>query len=446
MKIIIAGAGEVGTYLAKMLSIENHEIVVIDTDIERLNSLDSHLEVMTLQGSSASIETLKEAGVCKADLFLSVAPTEELNITSGILSKKLGARKTIARIDSPEYLKSANKELIKSMGIDSLIYPEQLAAKEVVGLLNQTGTTEVVDFSSGKLMLVVVRLGENAPIVNHTLLEAAELNSDLNYRAVAITRDGNTIVPRGSDIFKVNDVVYVITSQAGIPKLMRFSGKQNIHIRNIMIVGGSRIGAQIAKVLQHRSNIKLIEIERTRSFKLADELDKTMVIRGDGSEFDLLIEEGIKEMDAFIAVTGNSETNILTCLLAKKLGVKKTIAEVENIEYIGLAENIGIDSIINKKFIAASHIFGFTMNAQISSVKCLTGTDAEVLEISPNEGSRITKAPLSELDFPEEAIVGGVVRGKSGFIASGDTHIRSTDKVIVFTLPSVIAKVEGFFK
>ncbi len=446
MKIIIAGAGEVGTYLAKMLSIERHEIGVIDTDNERLNSLDAHLEVMTLRGSSASIETLKEAEVHKTDLFIAVTPTEELNITSCLLSKKLGAKKTIARIDNPEYLRSHNKELFLNMGIDSLIYPEQLAAKEVVGLLNQAATTEVVDFSGGKLSLIVVRLDENAPIINKTLLETANMTAELPYRAVAITRHGETIIPRGDDVFKVNDVVYVITNQSGISQLMKFSGKQNIHIRNIMIVGGSRIGEQTARELQHKSNIKLIEIDRNKSFELADTLEKTMVIRGNGSEIDLLIEEGIKEMDAFIAVTGNSETNILSCLQAKKLGVKKTIAEVENIEYIRLAENIGIDTMINKKFIAASHIFGFTMNAQVSSVKCLTGTDAEVLEIQPNENSEITKGPLKDLEFPKQAIIGGIIRGKSGFIASGETVIRPTDKVIVFTLPAVIPRVERFFK
>ena len=446
MKIIIAGAGEVGTYLAKMLSFERHEITVIDNDSERLNSLDAHLEVMTVKGSAASVEVLKEANVGKADLLISVAPTQELNITSSILGKKLGAKKTIARIDNPEYLLTQNRELFVEMGIDSLIYPEQLAAKEVVGLLNMAGTTEVVDFSGGKLMLMVVKLDEQAPILDKTLIEAAEMNEDLHYRAVAITRNGATIVPRGHDVFRVGDMVYVITTQSGVSKLMRFSGKQAINIRNIMILGGSRIGASTARQLQHRSNIKLIEIDRDTSFKLADELEKTMVIRGDGSEIDLLVEEGIKEMDAFIAVTGNSETNILTCLQAKKLGVKQTIAEVENVEYIRLAENIGIDSMINKKFIAASHIFGFTMNATVNSVKCLTGTDAEVLEITPNEGSEITKGPLKEIDFPKEAIIGGVIRQKKGFIASGSTHIRPSDKVIVFTLPSVIQKVENLFK
>ena len=446
MKIIIAGAGEVGTYLAKMLSLENHSIVVIDTNNERLLNLESHFEVITINGSSASIQNLIDAGVQKADLLISVTPTQEINITSTILGKKLGAKQTIARIDNPEYLKPGNIDLFREMGVDSLIYPEQLAAKEVVGLLSQVGTSELVNFSGGNLSMVVVRLGDNAPIIDMTMMEAAKFNTDLDYRAVAITRNGTTIVPRGTDRFKVNDVVYVITNQSGIKELMKYSGKVDFQVRNIMILGGSRIGSRIAKQLENKANIKLIEIDRQKSFKLADELTNTMVIRGDGSDLDLLVEEGIKEMDAFIAVTGNSETNIMTCLQAKKLGMKKTIAEVENVEYIRLAENIGIDSMINKKFIAASHIFGFTMDKFVSSIKYLTGTDAEVMEIIAQEGSKITKAPLKELDFPMEAIIGGVIRGKSGFIARGKTQIHPNDKVIVFTLPNAISKVEKLFR
>jgi len=446
MKIIIAGAGEVGTYLAKMLSLENHSIVVIDTNNERLLNLESHFEVITINGSSASIQNLLDAGVQKADLLISVTPTQEINITSTILGKKLGAKQTIARIDNPEYLKPGNIELFREMGVDSLIYPEQLAAKEVVGLLSQVGTSELVNFSGGNLSMVVVRLDDNAPIIDMTMMEAAKFNTDLDYRAVAITRNGTTIVPRGNDRFKVNDVVYVITNQSGIKELMKYSGKVDFQVRNIMILGGSRIGSRIAKQLENKANIKLIEIDRQKSFRLADELTNTMVIRGDGSDLDLLVEEGIKEMDAFIAVTGNSETNIMTCLQAKKLGMKKTIAEVENVEYIRLAENIGIDSMINKKFIAASHIFSFTMDKFVSSIKYLTGTDAEIIEIIAQEGSRITKAPLKEIDFPMEAIIGGVIRGKSGFIARGETQIHPNDNVIVFTLPDVISKVERLFR
>ena len=446
MKIIIAGAGEVGTHLAKMLSKENHNIVVIDTNNERLLNLEAHLEVITINGSSASIESLKDAGVAKADLLISVTPTQEINITSSILGKKLGAKKTIARINNPEYLQPSNKELFTEMGVDSLIYPEQLAAREVVGLLSQVGTSELVNFSGGNLSIIVVRLDENAPIIGKSMFQVAKISSDLDFRAVAITRDGTTIIPRGSDRFLLHDVVYVITNQSGIKELMKFSGKVHYQVKNIMILGGSRIGARTAKHLENKANIKLIEIEREKSFQLADDLTNTMVIRGDGSDLDLLTEEGIKEMDVFIAVTGNSETNIMTCLQTKKLGVKKTIAEVENVEYIKLAENIGIDSMINKKFIAASHIFGFTMDKFVSSVKYFTGTDAEVMEIIAQEGSKITKAPLKDLNFPLEALVGGVIRGKSGFIARGKTQILPNDKVIVFTLPEVISKVEKFFK
>ena len=446
MKIIIAGAGEVGTHLAKLLSIESHEIVVIDTNNERLNSIDAHLEVITINGSSDSISTLNEARVKHSDLFIAVTPTQELNIASALIAKRLGTQKTIARIDNPEYLSSAQREIFESIGIDSLIYPEQLAAEEVVTLLNQSGTKEVVNFSGGALSLVVVRLDERAPIIDKTLLEASGLSSDLDYRAVAITRNGKTIIPKGQDRFLINDMVYVITNSAGIQKLLKFSGKENLPIRNIMILGGSRIGARTAQVLEHKTNIKLIEIDKQKSFRLADELANTMVIRGDGSDIDLLIEEGIREMDAFIAVTGNSETNIMTCLQAKKLGVLKTIAEVENVEYIRLAENIGIDSMINKKFIAASHIFGFTMDAQVSSVKCLTGTDAEVFEIVARPGAKITTAPLREIDFPEHAIIGGIIKGKSGYIARGSTVISPDDKVIVFSLPVAIPKVERLFR
>ncbi len=446
MKIIIAGAGEVGTHLAKMLSIENHNIVVIDTNNERLINIESHLEVITINGSSTSIQVLKDAGAPKADLLISVTPTQETNVTSCILGKKLGAKKTIARIDSPEYLRSGNLELFREMGVDSLIYPEQLAAKEVVGLLSQVGTTELVNFSGGNLSMIVVRLDEEAPIINKSMMEVARVSTDLDYRAVAITRNGDTIIPRGDDRFRLHDVVYVITNQSGIKELMKFSGKVDYQVKNIMILGGSRIGARIAMQLENKANIKLVEIDRDKSFKLADQLNNTMVIRGDGSDLDLLIEEGIKEMDAFIAVTGNSETNIMTCLQAKKLGVKKTIAEVENVEYIRLAENIGIDSMINKKFIAASHIFGFTMDPFVASVKYLTGTHAEVMEIIAQENSKITKAQLKDIDFPMQALIGGVIRDKTGIIARGKTQILPNDKVIVFTLPEAISEVEKLFR
>ena len=444
MKIIIAGAGEVGTHLAKMLSSEKHDITIIDNDEENLKNIESTLDCMTVHGSSTSISVLRDANIKKTDLLLAVAHFEETNLTTAILGKKLGAEKVIARIDNQEYLFPENKDYIISLGIDYLIYPEKIAAREVVGLLHRTGTTEVFEFSGGRLSLFVIKLDENAPIINKTLAESSSKNNK-DYRAVAITRQGNTIIPRGNDVFLANDQVYVITNVSGIEELMTYSGKEEFHVKNIMILGGSRIGKTIAKDLEGQFNIKLIELDRDKSFKLADYLHNTLVINGDGRNADLLVEEGLKNMDTFIAVTGDSEVNILSCLLAKNMGVKKTIAEIENLDYITLAEKMGIDNIINKKLIAASRIFRFTMNTEVNSIKCLTGTEAEVLEFTVKPGSKATKAPIRSINFPKDSIIGGIVRGKSSFVAMGDTQIKPNDKVVVFALPSAINIVGEFF-
>ena len=445
MRIVIAGAGEVGTHLAKMLTAHKHDIVVIDTDEDRLNNINSHYDILTIQGSCTSFEKLKDANIKKADLFIAVTHTEEVNITAAILGKKLGAKKSIARINNHEYTLPANKTHFISMGIDALICPQKLAAREIVNLLQQTGTTEIFDFSGGKLSLFVIKLEKDAPIINKTLQEASQMASHFDYRAVAITREGKTIIPRGDDVFKDHDLVYVITNQSGISDLMQYSGKKKIAVKNIMIMGGSRIGIQTAKELENHFNIKLVEISRRRCEYIAGLLTNTLIINGDGRDIELLEEEGLRKMDAFIAATDNSETNILSCLHAKRMGVKKTIAEVENIDYIDLADNIGIDTIINKKIISASHISRFTMNAEVSNIVCLTGADAEVLEFVVQEGAKITKASLKSINFPKDAIIGGVIRGNSNFIATGDTEIKSQDKVVIFALPTAIHKVEKYF-
>jgi len=446
VKIIIAGAGEVGKHLAKMLSQENHDIVVIDPEMTRIEEINTSFDILTINGSATSFEILKEVDVKDADLFIAVTHYEETNIVSAILGKKLGAGKTIARVDNMEYLMPVYRDVFESMGIDSLIYPELIAAREIISLIHQAGTTDFYDFTGGKLSLYVIRLDEESPIIGNSLFELDWGGEDSNYRAIAITRDNETIIPRGTDRFRLNDTVYVIANRHGMKGLSRFTGKEEIDVNNIMILGGSRIGKRTAENLEKQFNIKLIEINREKCTELADFLEDTLVINGDGRDIDLLLEEGLKTMDVFIAVTGNSETNILSCQLAKKMGVPKVIAEVENIDYIPLAENIGIDTIINKKLITASRIFRFTTRSEVSAIKCLTGTDAEVLEYVVKKGSRITKAPLKDLDFPKGAIVGGVIRGKQSFIALGDTFIKPHDRVVVFTLPASKPKVEKFFK
>ncbi len=445
MRIVIAGAGEVGSHLAKMLSSESHDIVLIDCDEDKLRDIGSLYDLMTIHGSATSISLLKDASIKRVDLFLAVTQSEEINITATILSKKLGAKKTIARIDNKEYLHPSNKEIFLSLGIDYMIYPEMIAANEVVGLLHQSGSADVVDFSGGKLSMYVLKLNEEAPIISKSLAEVTNPDKPLEYRAVAITRGTKTIIPRGEDKFEANDHVYVISHQTGITELLKYTGTENYDINNIMILGGSRIGKGVAEQLGRQHNVKLIEINREKAYTLSNLLSNTLVINGDGNNFDLLMQEGLQKMDAFIAVTGNSETNVLSCVLAKQVGVKKTIAEVENIDYIKLAENMGIDTIINKKLITASRIFRFTMTGEVASIKCLTGTEAEVMEFVVKPGSPITDGILRELDFPKDAIIGGVIRGKSSFIATGNTEIKPNDRVVVFALPSAIPKMAKYF-
>ena len=445
MKIVIAGAGEVGTHLARLLSQDEHEIILIDSEQERLKPVDASIDVLTYEGSATSLDILKETIKKNTDLFIAVAHSEDTNISAAILAKKLGARKVIARIDNMGYLEKSNREFFKEMGIDYLIYPELIAAKEVISLLKETGTTEFMDFAGGKLSLYVQKLESNAPVLNKSLEEVANTFGAVQYRAVAIKRNDRTIIPRGKEEFQNGDLAYVISTRDGISDMMKFSGKKNVEAKSIMILGGSRIGRHIALNLQHECQVKLVDYDLEKCQTLAETLEETLVINGDGRNRDLLADEGLSHMDAFVAVTGNSETNILSCLLAKKMGVMKTIAEVENMEYINLAENSGIDTIINKKIATAGRIARHTMNPNVTQVKMMTGTDAEVLEFFVSESARITDGPLRLINFPKDAIVGGGIREGKAFIATGDTHIQFGDKVVVFALPSALEKLNKFF-
>ena len=445
MRIVIAGAGEVGTHLAKMLSNENHEIVLIDPEETRLKPIDSSLDILTHEGSATSVKLLRDTLVKKTDLFIAVTQFEDTNIISAIMAKRFGAIKTIARIDNLDFFESSTIDFFKSIGIDSLIYPELIAAREVLGLLHETGATDFMEFCGGKLAMYVQKLEENAPIINKSLQEIAQNNRTDKYRAVAIKREGKTIIPRGNEHFQLSDTVYVISTHEGMDEMMKTSGKKNFEAKNIMILGGSRIGKHIALHMQKTCEVKLIDISTKKCEDLSEILDNTLIINGDGRNVDLLEQEGITKMDAFVAVTGNSETNILSCLLAKKFGVKKTFAEVENLEYINLAENTGIDTIINKKISAASRIFRHTVSPIITQVKYMAGTDAEVLELIVPENSKITKGTLRSIDFPKDAIVGGGTRDGVPYIATGDTIIHANDKVVVFTLPTAYEKLNKFF-
>ena len=445
MKIVIAGVGEVGSHLAKMLGSEYHEITVVDNDPKRLESIAGMVDVIVVEGDCTTFATLKKAAVRKADLYIAVLPEETSNVVSAMLANQLGARKTIARIDNHEYLEPNNKEMFINMGIDYLFYPEKAAAQEVINLLGHTSTTEYVDFSGGKLSLVVFKIAAASPLIDKSLIEITGDRDSLPYRTVAISRDGETIIPRGNDRFQEGYNIYVIANQSAEKEVVAFSGKTDIDIKNMMILGGSKIGVQVASELQDEVNIKLVDYTPEKAYKLAEQLERTLIINEDGRNTDAMIEEGLSNMDAFLAVTGRAETNILAAMLAKRLGVKKVIAEVENLNYINLAENRGIDTIINNKLIMASNIFRFTMSTDVQAIKCLTGCDAEVLEFIVKPNSPATKGKIKDLDFPHDAIIGGIVRGDKTFIAVGNMEINAYDRVVVFSLPSAISRIGKFF-
>lgn len=446
MNIIIAGDGEVGLHLAKLLTDEQHNITFIDPNDELLNVVSDHSDLMTVVGSSISVDVLEEANIRNADLLIAVLHEEAINILTAILGKKLGAKKTVARITNREFMSPKNLAILEEKGVDILINPEQVAANEIVQLLKQTAATEVFEFSEGKLQLFLIKLDKYALVVNKTLNQIAVEFPNIEFRAVAIHRDGKTIIPAGDDYFRANDLAYVITKPEGVDLLLELGGKQNFDINDIMIVGGGRIGRMTAKELQNQLNIKLIESEAKRATALSNELDHTLVINGDARDVDLLDDEGIREMDAFIAVTNHTETNILTCLHARKLGVKRTIALVENIEYIDIAQNTGIDTIINKKLITASVINLYTMEAKVTTVKCLNGINADVIEVVAMPKSTVTKKPLKKLILPNGSIIGGIIRGEESFIAIGDFQLEAGDKAVVFAIPSALHKINKLFK
>ena len=423
MKIIISGAGEVGSHLAKMLRNEANDICVIDSNQQRLTALSETADVVTVCGNPASIEVLKNAGAEKADLFVAVNPStsQNVNVVCSALAKSLGSKKVVCRVNNEEYLAYDNKYLFSDMGIDLLFYPEKIAAGEIVDLLKRSASTEAMEFGRGKLQISVYKLEEDSPIIDKTLLDFSRdfADAETRFRVVAIARGNETIIPKIDTRFRYHDLVFIISRRDGNAPLMEYLGKKDIEIKSLMMVGGGPIAEMVAKQLgRQMESIKIIEEDKNRCLYLSEHLgDNVTIVNGDGRNTDLLIEESLRSTDAFVALTESSETNILTCVAAKKCGIARTIAEVENLEYIRLAEDMGVDAVINKKLITAGRIFKFTLSDKIRFIKYMSGTNAEVLEYITAPGSKITSAQLKDLDFPGDAVIGGLIRGNESIIA-----------------------------
>ncbi|NJB36049.1 MULTISPECIES: Trk system potassium transporter TrkA [Flavobacteriaceae] len=448
MKIIIAGAGEVGFHLAKLLSYESQEITLIDSDKESLSYADTHLDIRVVRGDATSVEVLQDANVEASDLVIGVTSSETTNITLCMLAKQLGSKKTIARISNTEFI--YNKDLLRfeELGIDELISPEQLAASEIQLLLNKSAFSDTYEFEKGLLTMVGVFLPKSAPFVGKSVKEAARVFPELHFMPIALQRMGTqyTLIPRGDTVFKEGDQVYFVTCQNGVEELLKLTGMQKREIKNVMILGGSKVGFKTARDLcTKKFNVKLFEKNKEKAMDLAEVLPNALVINGDGRNVELLEEESLESMDAFVSVTGNSETNIMSCLVAKSKGIKKTIALVENMDYFQLSQSIGIDTLINKKLLAANNIFRYIRRGEVLALTRLNNLNAELLEFEVKPTSSVNGEVIKELNFPREAIIGGVIRNGEGIIALGDFKITTGDKVVVCALPKAIAKIEKLF-
>ncbi|MBK57101.1 MAG: Trk system potassium transporter TrkA [Flavobacteriaceae bacterium] len=446
MKIIIAGAGEVGFHLAKLLSFESQDITLIDNKKSNLNIADNQLDIKTIEGDSASISILKEANAESSDLVVSLTTSETTNFTTCFIAKQLGAKKTIARISNAEFI---NCDIdFKLMGVDELISPENLATDEIKLLIDESAFTNSHDFEGGVLKMMGVKLELNAPFVGKSVMESASVFPGVHFMPIALKKENSdsTIIPRGDTVFCSGDQVYFITDEKGLKELYNLLGTVKQNIENIMILGAGRIGQKLANDLSNNGlNVKLIEINIEKANQLADELPNVMMLNVDGRNVDLLEEENLQNMDAFIATTGSSETNIMSCLMAKSKKIKKTIALVNNMDYFNLSQSIGIDSLINKKLLAANDIFRFVRNGDIVELAKLNNMDAEIVEFNVSRKSKVLNKKIVELNFPREAIIGGVIRNNEGIIALGNFKINLNDRVLVCSTPTALKKVESLF-
>lgn len=446
MKIILAGGGEVGRHIAKLLSYENHEIILIDIDQETLDNAFNHLDILPVKGDAASRSVLHQAEVGKADLYMAVTTSEHTNLVSAILAKKMGAKQTIARVENPEFFDQDQIKVFNELGVDTVISPNYLISKEISRLLKQTALTDIFEFEDGKLSLIGLTVSENSNIVGKTVLEIQEMTTDFPFRPIAILRGNTTIRPRGTTIVRPRDHVYLMSRKKEINMVTTFAGKMNKKVKNVMILGGGEITRLTAGMLEKKYHVTIVDEDKETCKQLLENLSNCLVIKGDPTNFDILREEGLEEMDALIGLLPNSESNIIISLMAEELEGIKTIALVDNADYIRLSQNIGVDTLLNTKLIAANNIFRFVRKGDIEAITSLHGVDAEIIEFTVRKTNKLTRKPLHRLHFPEKALIAGVIREEESIIPDGDFQLQLHDKVIVFAEPEAIGMVEKMFR
>ncbi len=446
MRVIVIGAGEVGFDVARLLSMEQHDVVVVDVDPEAIESVAGRLDVMTISGNGTSMSTLDRAGVRKSDMMVAVTAIDEVNIIACMIADRVGVPTTIARVRSRELSETSSIINTSDLGIDLVIHPEESAAKEVTQLIHRASATDVLTFADERLQLVGMRLDLESEVIGKTLREVVDENPDLVFRVAALSRGIRTILPRGNEKLRFNDQIFLLARPKVVPHLARLCGKREGKMQNIMILGGNNIAALIATQLSTKNrHIKIVEPDRERAESLANELSNVLVIHGESTDIDLLATEGLGEMDAFVAVTEDEESNLVTCLLAKHLGVTKTVALLSKGAYIPISQSIGLDAAVSTKLAVSREIMRFLRGKHVMSVATVHGLDAEILEIKAAVRSPITKAPIAELDIPHGVLIGAIMRGKEVEIATGATKVEPDDRTIVFVLPRLIDRAEKLF-
>ncbi len=451
MRAIVVGAGDVGYDVARMLSLQRHDVTVIDVDLDKVNQIRDSLDVLAIRGSGTSARTLMEARILEADLLVAVTDVDEVNLLASMIAERVGKETvTIARVRSEEFVGKEGVLSLADFGLDLIIHPEESTAAETVALLRRASATDIIEFADGRVQLVGIRMDRDAPVIGRTLQEIAQTNDHLTFRIAGIARGARTIIPRGDERIQKDDQVFVLVETGQVPQVIHVLGKSGARLEHVMILGGSRVAARIAARLCERKkehgklHVKLIEPDRATAERLAEELEGALVIHGDPSDMDLLVVEGVGEMDAFVAVTNDEESNLVSCLMAKHLGVRKTVAMLSKSAYIPISQSIGLDAAVSQKLAISREVLRFLRGKHVTSVATVLGLDAEIIELEADADAPITRAPLMKQKLPKGILVAAVV-GRGVEIATGTTHVQPGDRVIVFATPERVSELEDYF-
>ena len=446
MKVIVIGAGEVGTHITSHLSTDGHDVVMVDQDPARVQRASESLDALVVQGNGASMKVLDRAGASGADMIIAVTNVDEVNIVACVMGKSLGIRRRIARVkDTDFYVEGTGRSLLQ-VGVDIMINPDLAAALEIERLVSLPGASDVSDFGEARVRMVGLYAGKNSQILDKPLKEIESVIGPQPATVVAIVRDEETIIPDGETQIHQGDHLFLIGESSAMPRIMRYLGYEIKRGRNIMIAGAGPISRHLASHLSEgKVQVKLIESVKEKAEKTAESLGRVMVLHGDATDAELLASENVNEMDAFVAATNDEETNIMACLLARHLGAQQTIAVMRRSNYIPLTHALGIDAALSVRLNTAAAIMKFVRRGEIISIAQLKENEAEALELVAQPGCKIVDKPLVDAGIPANAIVGAIIRGSEVLIPRGQTQILAGDRVVVFALPQALEAVEKLF-